>query len=82
MTNQDQIDKKPLSERDICTKFISPVIKGVAGWSLMQFLEEFTLGEIFTEGKQDARGSKDRADYILFHREAAVTSTVGGSDGE
>ena len=61
------MDKKSLSERDICTKFITPAIKDVAGWDLLQFSEEFTLGKIFVKGKRVARGSKDRADYILFH---------------
>jgi type I restriction enzyme, R subunit len=67
MTNHDFVDKKALSERDICTKFITPAIKDVAGWDLLQFSEEFTLGKIFVKGKRVARGSKDRADYILFH---------------
>jgi type I restriction enzyme, R subunit len=67
MTDHDFIDKKALSERDICTKFITPAIKDVAGWDLLQFSEEFTLGKIFVKGKRAARGSKDRADYILFH---------------
>jgi len=40
----DTIDKKSLSERDICTKFITPAIKEVVGWDLTQFFEEFTLG--------------------------------------
>ena len=45
MTDHDFIDKKALSERNICTKFITPAIKEVAGWSITQFYEEFTLGE-------------------------------------
>jgi type I site-specific restriction endonuclease len=32
LTVTDTIDKKSLSERDICTKFITPAIKDVAGW--------------------------------------------------
>ncbi|HLP80493.1 MAG TPA: restriction endonuclease subunit S [Nitrosomonas sp.] len=67
MNDQDSIDKKSLSERDICTKFITPAIKDVAGWNIMQFSEQLTLGNIFVKGKRVARGSKDRADYILFH---------------
>ena len=39
--------KKTLSERDICTKFISPAIESV-GWNkLTQYLEEVSL----TDGK-------------------------------
>src|SRR3546814_14180526 len=47
------IDKKPLSEHDICTKFISPAVKN-AGWDEMtQFGEEvsFTKGRIVVRGK-------------------------------
>jgi hypothetical protein len=32
MTNHDPIDKKSLSERDICTKFITPAFKAATGW--------------------------------------------------
>jgi hypothetical protein len=34
MTDHDFIDKKTLSEGDICTKFITPAIKDVAGWEI------------------------------------------------
>jgi hypothetical protein len=44
MTDHDLIDKKALSARDICTKFITPAIKEITGWSSAQFYEEFTLG--------------------------------------
>ena len=62
------IDKKSLSERDICTKFITPAIVDVAGWSISQFLEEFTLGKIHVRGKRVGRGVRDRADYILYYK--------------
>lgn len=80
MTDHDFIDKKALSERDICTKFITPAIKDVAGWDLMQFSEEFTLGKIFVKGKRVARGSKDRADYILFHSRDLPIAIIEAKD--
>jgi type I restriction enzyme, R subunit len=80
MTDHDPIDKKALSERDICTKFITPAIKDVAGWDLMQFSEEFTLGKIFVKGKRVARGSKDRADYILFHNRDLPIAIIEAKD--
>jgi type I restriction enzyme R subunit len=46
------LDKKILSERDICTKFITPAIEK-AGWNKnTQFLEEvsFTDGKIYVLG--------------------------------
>jgi type I restriction enzyme R subunit len=82
MTTHDALDKKSLSERDICTKFITPAIKDVAGWSLMQFSEEFTLGKIFVKGKRVARGSKDRADYILFHNRDLPIAIIEAKDNK
>jgi len=64
------MNKKALSERDICTKFITPALKD-AGWDIeTQVLEEvsFTDGKIFVRGKLTARGKRKRADYILYYR--------------
>lgn len=74
------VDKKALSERDICTKFITPAIKDVAGWDLMQFSEELTLGKIFVKGKRVARGSKDRADYVLFQTRNQPLAIIEAKD--
>ncbi|HEY1112866.1 MAG TPA: type I restriction endonuclease, partial [Chitinophagaceae bacterium] len=63
------IDKKSLSERDICTKFITPALQK-AGWDLeSQVLEEvsFTDGRIYVRGRLTARGKRKRADYILYY---------------
>jgi len=63
------INKKTLSERDICTKYITPAIQA-AGWDIdKQILEEvsFTDGKIFVRGKLTARGKRKRADYILYY---------------
>ena len=63
------LDKKTLSERDICSKFITPALKN-AGWDLdRQVLEEvsFTAGKIYVRGKLTARGERKRADYILYY---------------
>jgi type I restriction enzyme M protein len=62
------IDKKTLSERDICTKFITPAVEK-SGWnSLTQLLEEvsFTDGKIYVRGKLTARGNQKRADLFLI----------------
>jgi type I restriction enzyme R subunit len=62
------IDKKTLSERDICTKFITPAVEK-SGWNrLTQLLEEvsFTDGKIYVRGKLTARGNQKRADYIFI----------------
>lgn len=64
------MNKKLLTERDICTKYISPAIHN-AGWDLMkQFREEvcFTDGRITVRGQLSTRGKKKRADYILYYK--------------
>ncbi|MBA4140854.1 MAG: restriction endonuclease, partial [Segetibacter sp.] len=68
------MDKKTLSERDICTKYITPCIKN-AGWDIeTQVLEEvsFTDGRIIVRGKMVARGIRKRADYILYYNSTPV----------
>lgn len=64
------MSKKLFSERDICTKFITPSLEN-AGWNKMkQFREEvsFTDGRIIVRGKLSTRGTKKRADYILYYK--------------
>lgn len=68
------LDKKSLSERDICTKFIAPAIQK-AGWLLHQFREEVKLtdGRVMVRGQiaariknPDTKGGPKRADYVLY----------------
>jgi type I restriction enzyme R subunit len=64
------MDKKTLSERDICTKFINPAIQK-AGWDLTKQVREevsFTDGRIIVQGKMHTRGKRKRADIILYHK--------------
>ena len=65
-----QMDKKSLSERDICTKFITPALRQ-AGWDEMTQIREewpFTQGRIIVRGKMVTRGKDKRADYILYFK--------------
>lgn len=76
------IDKKSLSERDICTKFITPAIEK-AGWDkLIQLLEEvyFTDGKIYVRGKLTARGKAKRADYILYYKPNIPVAIIEAKD--
>jgi type I restriction enzyme R subunit len=78
------IDKKKLSERDICTKFITPAIKK-AGWDTQtQLLEEvsFTDGKIYVRGKMTARGTRKRADYILYYKPNIPIAIVEAKDNK
>lgn len=64
------MDKRSLSERDICSKFISPALRD-AGWDdISQIREEvaFTRGRIIVRGKLVTRGQARRADYILYYK--------------
>lgn len=59
-----------LSERDICTKFITPAIQK-AGWDIQTQVREevsFTNGRIIVRGKLHSRGERKRADYILYYK--------------
>lgn len=64
------MNKADLSERDICTKFITPAVKA-AGWDVMAQVREevsFTKGRIIVRGKLVTRGKAKRADYILYYK--------------
>ncbi|MDP3609543.1 MAG: DEAD/DEAH box helicase family protein [Methylophilus sp.] len=76
------MDKKKLSERDICTKFISPAIQE-AGWDIhMQVREEvsFTKGRIIVRGKLHSRGEQKRADYILYYKSNIPIAIIEAKD--
>ncbi|MBC7798949.1 MAG: DEAD/DEAH box helicase family protein, partial [Pyrinomonadaceae bacterium] len=78
------IDKKSLSEQDICTKFITPAIVK-AGWdSTTQFLQEvsFTDGKIYVRGKLHSRGKAKRADYILYYKPNIPIAIVEAKDNK
>lgn len=70
------MNKGDLSERDICTKFITPAIQN-AGWQQHQFREEVKLtdGRVVVRGKlaarvsnPNAKGGPKRADFVLYGR--------------
>lgn len=76
------MNKKHLTERDICTKFITPAVKD-AGWdTLTQIREEveFTKGRIIVRGKLVTRGKRKRADYILYYRPNLPIALIEGKD--
>lgn len=78
------MDKKSLSERDICTKFITPALAN-AGWDTQkQLLEEvtFTDGKIYVRGKMVARGAKKRADYILYYKPNIPIAVIEAKDNK
>jgi type I restriction enzyme R subunit len=76
------MDKRSLSERDICTKFITPSLRQ-AGWDeLLQIREEvsFTKGRIIVRGKLVSRGKAKRADYILYYKPNIPLALIEAKD--
>ncbi len=76
------MDKKELSERDICTKFITPALRE-AGWDeLTQLREEvsFTRGRVIVRGQMVKRGKAKRADYILYYKPNIPLAVIEAKD--
>lgn len=76
------MNKKDLSERDICSKFISPAIQR-SGWDPMSQVREevsFTKGRIIVRGKLVTRGKAKRADYILYYKPNIPIAIIEAKD--
>ncbi|PKN34561.1 MAG: restriction endonuclease [Deltaproteobacteria bacterium HGW-Deltaproteobacteria-19] len=76
------MNKKDLSERDICTKFITPAITK-AGWDVHSQIREevgFTKGRIIVRGKLVTRGKARRADYILYYQPNIPLALIEAKD--
>lgn len=78
------MNKKDLSERDICTKFITPNIEA-AGWDIQNQVREevtFTDGRIYVRGKLHTRGAQKRADYILYYKPNIPIAVIEAKDNK
>lgn len=76
------MDVKSLSERDICTKKITPAIVA-AGWDVQTQVREevsFTKGRITVRGKLVSRGKGKRADYILSAKPNVRLAVIEAKD--
>ena len=64
------LDKRALSERDICTKHITPAMaKG--GWDVQTQVREnvhLTHGRVTVRGQLVSRGKGKFADYVLYYK--------------
>ena len=75
-------DKKKLSERDICSKYITPAVTG-AGWDLHSQIREevtFTKGRVIVRGKLHSRGEQKRADYVLYFKPNIPIAVIEAKD--
>lgn len=78
------MEKKSLSERDVCSKFITPALTA-AGWDLHdQLLEEVALtsGRVVVRGNKAKRDEKTirRADYVLYFKPGIPLAIVEAKD--
>ena len=78
------MEKHQLSERDICSKYITPAVVG-AGWDLHSQIREevsFTKGRIIVRGKLHTRGEQKRADYILYYKSNIPLAVIEAKDNK
>jgi type I restriction enzyme R subunit len=80
------VDKKSLSEQDICTKFITPALEN-AGWDKMEQIRQevsFTAGPIQVRGNMAVRDKKKikRADYILYYKPNRPIAIIEAKDNK
>ncbi len=76
------MNKKALSERDICTKFITPSLVQ-AGWDIQTQVREevyFTQGRVVVRGKLHSRGEASKADYVLYHQPNLTIALIEAKD--
>jgi type I restriction enzyme R subunit len=78
------MDKKSLSERDICSKYIAPSIQK-ASWSMHKQVREevsFSKGHIIVRGKLHSRGESRHADFILYHQAKLPIAAIEAKDSK
>lgn len=76
------INKSDLTERDICTKYITPAVVA-AGWDVMtQVQEEYylTKGRVMVRGKVVKRGEAKRTYYLLSHQTNLRLAVIEAKD--
>ena len=78
------MNKRDLSERDICSKYITPSLTE-AGWDLQKQIREevtFTDGRIIVRKKMVTRGERKRADYILYYKPNLPVAIIEAKDNK
>lgn len=76
------MNKKELSERDICTKYITPAIES-AGWDVHTQVREnvhLTAGRVIVRGRMTTRGKGKFADYVLYYKPNVPLAIVEAKD--
>ena len=76
------MDKKQLSERDICTKFVVPALQ-LAGWDIQQQVREehfFTAGQVLVKNKTVKRGKRKFVDFLLSFKSNMPLALIEAKD--
>ncbi len=76
------MNKKSLSERDICTKFITPALSK-AGWDVQTQVREevnLTKGRVMVRGRVAVRDKNKRADYVLYFKPNLPIAIIEAKD--
>lgn len=76
------MDKRGLSERDICTKFITPAVVA-RGWNIESQVREnvhLTKGRVIVRGKLVTRGTAKFADYVLYYKPNIPLAIIEAKD--
>ena len=77
-----RMNKKDLSEADICAKFISPAMIA-SGWDEQTQIKRevhFTKGQIHVRGKMVTRGKSKFADYVLYYKPNIPIAIIEAKD--
>jgi type I restriction enzyme R subunit len=76
------VNKKDLSEADICAKFITPAVIASDWDEQTQIQREvhFTKGQIHVRGKMVARGKSKFADYVLYYKPNIPIAIIEAKD--
>ena len=78
----EAVNKKALTERDICTKYVTPALTQ-SGWDVISQVREqvhFTRGRIIVRGKLVTRGKAQFADYILYYKPNIPIALIEAKD--
>lgn len=78
------MDKKTFTERDICTKFITPALRD-SGWDEQTQIREevqITKGRIIVRGRLVTRAKRKRADYVLSYKPNIPLAVIEAKDNK
>src|SRR4051794_21747439 len=75
-------NKSDLTEREICTKFITPAVENAGQDVMLQIREQvhFTKGRIIVRGKLVTRGKAKFADYVLYYKPNIPIAVIEAKD--